>query len=154
MKTEAVVADAELLKPFQLTREKYKAKKRQLGNRQQETLAKLAQFTAKLRGGSGGSSAAGAASEGAAAAAGGANKQQSVAAAVQAATAAAAAAAAAAAGGQEQAGGKEAEGQLYDGKVRQDIDHRAYMPAAWRVDDYLTAEDDEEDDLASLRTHK
>lgn len=23
------------------------------------------------------------------------------------------------------------------GKVRGDIDHKAYMPAAWRVDDYL-----------------
>ena len=25
----------------------------------------------------------------------------------------------------------------YAGKVREDIDHKAYLPAAWRVDDYL-----------------
>jgi peptidyl-prolyl cis-trans isomerase SDCCAG10 len=39
--------------------------------------------------------------------------------------------------------------------VRQDIDHRSYMPAAWRVDDYLKEEeDDEEWDLSSLKQHK
>lgn len=44
----------------------------------------------------------------------------------------------------------------YSGKVREDIDHRAYMPAAWRVDDYLGEEGEDEDDLdlASLRQHK
>lgn len=40
-------------------------------------------------------------------------------------------------------------------QVRQDIDHRSYMPAAWRVDEYLNQEEDEEDfDLASLKKHK
>lgn len=41
-------------------------------------------------------------------------------------------------------------------QVRQDIDHRSYMPAAWRVDEYLNQEeeDDEEWDLASLKKHK
>lgn len=39
-------------------------------------------------------------------------------------------------------------------QVREDIDHRTYMPAAWRVDDYLNQQDEDEDDLASLRQHK
>lgn len=40
-------------------------------------------------------------------------------------------------------------------QVRQDIDHRTYMPAAWRVDEYLNQEEDEEDfDLSSLKQHK
>jgi len=41
-------------------------------------------------------------------------------------------------------------------QVRQDIDHRSYMPAAWRVDEYLNEEEDEEDDLdlSSLKQHK
>jgi peptidyl-prolyl cis-trans isomerase SDCCAG10 len=40
-------------------------------------------------------------------------------------------------------------------QVRQDIDHRSYMPAAWRVDEYLNQEEDEEDfDLSSLKQHK
>lgn len=40
----------------------------------------------------------------------------------------------------------------YDGEVRQDIDHRAYMPAAWRLDDYLAGDDDVT--LDELRSHK
>lgn len=51
---------------------------------------------------------------------------------------------------QDEEGGKEAG---YDGKVRKDIDHRAYMPAAWRVDAYLEDESDD-DTLASLRQHR
>jgi hypothetical protein len=40
-------------------------------------------------------------------------------------------------------------------QVRQDIDHRSYMPAAWRVDDYLNQEEDEDDfDLSTLKQHK
>lgn len=42
-------------------------------------------------------------------------------------------------------------------QVRQDIDHRSYMPAAWRVDEYLQGEEDDEDeewDLSSLKQHK
>ena len=34
-------------------------------------------------------------------------------------------------GAQQQAAGTEQE--AYNGKVRQDIDHKAYLPAAWRV---------------------
>jgi len=46
-------------------------------------------------------------------------------------------------------------GVAYDGRVREDIDHSSYMPAAWRVDDYLTVEgDDAGGDLADLRAHK
>ncbi len=40
----------------------------------------------------------------------------------------------------------------YAGEVRQDIDHRAYMPAAWRLDDYLVGDDDVT--LDELRSHK
>jgi peptidyl-prolyl cis-trans isomerase SDCCAG10 len=39
-------------------------------------------------------------------------------------------------------------------QVRGDIDHRTYMPAAWRVDTYLDEESEDQDDLASLRQHK
>jgi peptidyl-prolyl cis-trans isomerase SDCCAG10 len=39
-------------------------------------------------------------------------------------------------------------------QVREDIDHRSYMPAAWRVDAYLNEEGEDDDDLASLRQHK
>jgi len=31
--------------------------------------------------------------------------------------------------------------QAYAGRVREDIDHRALQPAAWRVDDYLDLDD-------------
>lgn len=44
--------------------------------------------------------------------------------------------------------------QAYAGKVRTDIDHDAYKPAAWRVDSYLDASDDDQDIIASLRSHK
>lgn len=43
--------------------------------------------------------------------------------------------------------------QAYAGKVRTDIDHNAYKPAAWRVDSYLD-EPDEEDLVGSLRSHR
>ncbi len=38
--------------------------------------------------------------------------------------------------------------------MRVDIDHKAYMPAAWRLDDYLDATEDEDLDLSKLRSHK
>lgn len=44
------VHDAELLKPWQLSREMYKQRKRVLGGREKETLARLAAFQAKLQG--------------------------------------------------------------------------------------------------------
>jgi hypothetical protein len=42
--------------------------------------------------------------------------------------------------------------QGYDGKVAADIDHKAYMPAAWRVDEYLDGDDDLS--LADLSSHR
>ena len=44
--------------------------------------------------------------------------------------------------------------QAYAGRVRTDIDHDSYKPAAWRVDSYLDASDDEQDVMVSLRSHK
>lgn len=44
--------------------------------------------------------------------------------------------------------------QAYAGKVRTDINHDAYKPAAWRVDSYLDESDDEEDIMASLGSHR
>jgi peptidyl-prolyl cis-trans isomerase SDCCAG10 len=167
VRVEKTVADADLLKPFQLAREKYKAHKKQLGNRQADTMARLAKFQALLRGGAGSSGGGGPpAAEAAAAevAATPAAGKTDVAAALAAAAAGAAAAAAAAAAGAAQGGGGGGGGEggkggvgdevAYDGKVRKDLDHRAYMPAAWRVDDYLNQEDKDEDDFASLRQHK
>ncbi|KXZ45505.1 hypothetical protein GPECTOR_54g247 [Gonium pectorale] len=131
------VADADLLKPWQLSRERYKARKRAVGDREKETLARLSKFTAMLRSGpsqppkplsdapaKAGADAAGNDSSG------GADAD-------------------AAAGGKGDAG--------YAGKVRADLDHRAYMPAAWRVEDYL--EDPEGgpqggESLAELRAHR
>lgn len=43
--------------------------------------------------------------------------------------------------------------QAYAGRVRKDIDHKALKPAAWRVDDYLTLDEDEAADLDDLRGH-
>ncbi|KAL3146243.1 hypothetical protein ABBQ32_002946 [Trebouxia sp. C0010 RCD-2024] len=48
---------------------------------------------------------------------------------------------------------KTQEDEAYAGKVRTDIDHNAYKPAAWRVDSYLD-EPDEEDLVGSLRSHR
>ena len=44
--------------------------------------------------------------------------------------------------------------QAYAGKVRTDIDHNVYKPAAWRVDSYLDESDEEEDLVGSLRSHR
>ncbi|KAG2482855.1 hypothetical protein HYH03_018246 [Edaphochlamys debaryana] len=126
VKTTQEVADADLLKPWQLQREKYKARKKAVGSREKDTLAKLSKFTAALR------TAPAPAVEA---------KEE------------------AAAKGEGKGDGKGGE-KAYAGQVRSDIDHRAYMPAAWRVDDYL-AEDGEggEGDaggmtLAELRGHR
>mmetsp|Transcript_25541 Transcript_25541/g.71433 ORF Transcript_25541/g.71433 Transcript_25541/m.71433 type:complete len:546 (-) Transcript_25541:265-1902(-) len=53
-----------------------------------------------------------------------------------------------------QPGGTAGDGEAYDGKVDKQLDHKAYMPAAWRVDDYLTVEDEEDGGLEDLRSHK
>jgi hypothetical protein len=42
--------------------------------------------------------------------------------------------------------------QGYNGKVDDGIDHKTYLPAAWRVDDYLDGDDDVSMDL--LGSHK
>jgi hypothetical protein len=42
----------------------------------------------------------------------------------------------------------------YDGKVNAAIDHRTYMPPAWRMDQYLEGDGEGEDDLASLKAHR
>ena len=46
--------------------------------------------------------------------------------------------------------------QVYNGQVAKDVDHEALMPAAWRLDRYLDADVDEDEDisLASLRGHR
>ena len=44
--------------------------------------------------------------------------------------------------------------QAYAGKVRTDINHDAYKPAAWRVDSYLDESDDDQDVMTSLRSHR
>jgi peptidyl-prolyl cis-trans isomerase SDCCAG10 len=44
--------------------------------------------------------------------------------------------------------------QAYDGQVRQDLDHDKLMPAAWRLEKYLDADDDEDITLDSLRGHR
>ena len=45
--------------------------------------------------------------------------------------------------------------QAYDGKVRKDLDHDKLMPAAWRLEKYLDADGDGDDDLSldALRAH-
>eukprot|EP00798_Chlamydomonas_sp_ICE-L_P019221 gene19221-25841_t len=88
------VEDADLLKPYQVMREKYKLHKRLLGDREKDTMARLAKFTANLKGGSKSKS--------------GEMKE----------------------GGQDDKEDVGAAG--YNGKVRKDIDHNSYLPAAWR----------------------
>ncbi|GLI71539.1 hypothetical protein VaNZ11_016771 [Volvox africanus] len=132
------VADADLLKPWQLSRERYKARKRAVGDREKETLARLSKFTAALRGGP---TTAASQLPDAAADAGTGGNQSHDSAAVQGQTA-------------------DVDMTGYAGKVRSDLDHRSYMPAAWRVDSYLESADEEEetdghgDSLAALRSHR
>ncbi|GIL90281.1 hypothetical protein Vretimale_16331 [Volvox reticuliferus] len=138
VKGAAEVADADLLKPWQLSRERYKARKRAVGDREKETLARLSKFTAALRGGP---EPAGPQLPDAAAGGGIGGNQSHDSAAVQ-----------------SQAADVDMAG--YAGKVRSDLDHRSYMPAAWRVDDYLEAAAEEDgagghgDSLAALRSHR
>eukprot|EP00955_Chlamydomonas_euryale_P105352 365632-Chlamydomonas_euryale.AAC.16 len=108
----------------QVAREQYKQRKRLIGNREKDTLARLSKFSAALRGS--GSGDAGRRPEpevGAAALSG------------------------------RGSGGVGDDGKGYDGKVEADIDHTAYLPAAWRVDDYLDR-DDLDASLDDLRAHR
>ncbi|MEW5301137.1 MAG: hypothetical protein WDW36_004016 [Sanguina aurantia] len=114
------VTDADLLKPWQVSRAKFKQRKQQMGGREKDTMAKLAKFMTVLR------------SKGDAA--------PEAEPAIQPDASPKAAAA------------EEDETQGYDGKVDKKMDHKTYMPAAWRVDDYLGA--DEDDSLENLKRHE
>ncbi|CAL5219052.1 g812 [Coccomyxa viridis] len=50
----------------------------------------------------------------------------------------------------------EPAAEVYNGQVAKGVDHEALMPAAWRLDKYLDADVDEDEDisLASLRGHR
>ncbi|CAK0747412.1 hypothetical protein CVIRNUC_001763 [Coccomyxa viridis] len=50
----------------------------------------------------------------------------------------------------------DAAAEAYSGQVAKDVDHEALMPAAWRLDRYLDAdvEADEDISMASLRGHR
>ncbi|KAI3433422.1 hypothetical protein D9Q98_003237 [Chlorella vulgaris] len=125
------VADSELLTDWERKRQEYKQRKRLGGGREKETLQRLAQFGKELK----------ATQTKQAAPAEQQQQQKEQQAAEQ-------------QNGQQPASAKQGDAG-YDGKVRKDIDHRAYMPAAWRIDDYLDGGDDDEDlDLSSLRQHK
>jgi len=141
------VADAELLKPWQLQRQQFKNKKHAIGDRQKTTLERLAAFKSKL--GAAGTTTAAASDDNPDDNHHHHQQQQSK-------EAGSAAAAAAAAGGHGSKVGAVQDEAAYDGKVKGDIDHRAYMPAAWRVDDYGEGEEEEEGplDLAALRKHR
>ncbi len=133
------VADATLLKPWQVSRERYKKRKQIIGGREKDTLSRLASFTAKLHGGTG---SAGASAQVRRRRVPRSHLRNSTSSAVQLPPArrrrrlplrgvaraqeAAAEADKGAAAAEEQQGG-------YDGKVRTDIDHKAYMPPSWRV---------------------
>ncbi|KAL4431122.1 hypothetical protein ABPG75_006378 [Micractinium tetrahymenae] len=142
------VADSELLTEWERKRQEYKQRKRLGGSREKETLQRLARFQEQLKAKAKADAAAAAeAAAGEAAGEAEAERRQR--------------GAADAEGGQQQhkegqQGGREGDAG-YSGRVREDIDHRAYMPAAWRVDDYLGGEEGEEDDdldLSSLRQHR
>ena len=46
--------------------------------------------------------------------------------------------------------------QAYSGQIAKDVDHAALMPAAWRLDRYLDADVDDDEDISmvSLRGHR
>jgi hypothetical protein len=96
-KKQLEVADAELLTNYQLSLAQYRQRKRAKGDREQESLAKLRRFQARLK-------------EGAVDQAHVSQDQ-----------------------GEKAAGGGQSDRKAYDGKLNSDIDHRAYMPASWRV---------------------
>ncbi|GAX77528.1 hypothetical protein CEUSTIGMA_g4972.t1 [Chlamydomonas eustigma] len=121
LKAPDEVENADLLKPWQLAREKYKQRKRLVGDREKSTLMKLQKFSQALK-----SSDAEKTS----------NLEPST----------------SLTGEKDEVGG-EIEKAGYNGKVRNDIDHKEYLPASWRVDDYLDREDLDAS-LDDLRTHR
>lgn len=127
--------DGELLTAWERKRQEYKERKRLGGHREQDTMSRLASFVGKLKAGTG---LAG-------------DAPASKAAAPVAAPPPAVADAAAPAAGEE----AEAD-EGYAGKVDGKVDHRAFLPAAWRFDSYLLEDeaDAEGDDLTDLRGHR
>ena len=143
------IQDKDLITNWDQRRQEYKERKRLTGHREKDTMSKLATFMQKI-----GSKTAGKSSEKDASStvdAKSIKEKPEV-------------------GKNGDTTGKNEEEKVtggYDGKVDDEIDHRAYMPAAWRLDTYLgnpseardndkADEDDDEDDfsLETLRKHK
>ncbi|DBA82190.1 hypothetical protein WJX77_010418 [Trebouxia sp. C0004] len=135
------VADAELLTKWQLRNKEYKQRHQMNAHREADTMARLLQFRQNLQ--------RPAKEKQPATSSGGATVTSDVAA-VRPDTAGAAEPSDAAA---DKSQPEAAEDEAYAGKVRNDINHDAYKPAAWRVDRYLDGSDDE-DIIGSLRDHK
>ncbi len=141
------IQDKELLTSWEQKRQLYKERKRLGGHREKDTMSKLASFMQKISSNPGSSSKQ--AEEKEEKSNGGERdnpEEKNI-------------------GGD--GGEKQDADKGYDGKIDKDIDHRAYMPAAWRLDTYLgnpseadkdAADKDKDDDddvsLATLRNHK
>eukprot|EP00803_Ostreobium_quekettii_P001959 evm.model.scf_632.4 EVM.evm.TU.scf_632.4 scf_632:48706-50358(-) len=129
------IKDADLLTTSQVTRAKHKRRKQLHGSREADTLAKLARFTSSLK--SGKSSEAKRTLDNSSAATVDSQEPPST-------------------GPQSTGHGAKAESKedskAYQGQVLKELDHRAYMPASWRVDDYLKAE--EQVGLEDLLNHR
>lgn len=109
--------------------QEYKERKRLGGHREKDTLAKLKQFQSKMKGGTLGSLSAKPSTAAP-------NNEESK---------------------REEAPeglNKKEDAGGYSGQVRQDIDHKMDMPAAWRVDSYLQGEAEVDDGLDGLLGHK
>ena len=115
--------DKALLNAWERRRHEYKERKRLTGNREKDTLSKLHGFLDKLKSGKNKKVEGGGGGDG---------------------------------DGDDDNNNHESktdeEGEKgYDGKIDKEIDHRAYMPAAWRLDTYL---DDDRTTLESLTGHR
>lgn len=125
------VQNRELLTDWERRRQEYKERKRLGGRREQDTMSKLKSFLGKMKsaGGKEGSSAETAHAGG---------EQGAV-----------------APGSTALQAGEEVEAG-YNGEIDKDLDHRKYMPAAWRLDDYLGGDDGDDDggSLETLRGHR
>lgn len=135
------VADAELLTKWQLKNKEYKQRHQMNAHREADTMARLMQFRQNLQ--------KPAKEKQPATASGGGTVTSHVTAVRPDAEGAAQPSDATA----DKAQPEVAEEEGYAGKVRNDINHDAYKPAAWRVDKYLDGSDDE-DIIGSLRDHK
>lgn len=163
------IQDIELLSTWEQRRQTYKERKRLAGHREKDTMSKLATFMQKISSSKHGTFKEKSTSE-TGGGGGGHNGETPLKPEKK----------------EEEQGGlaeknearkdyknKDEEGRGYDGEIDKDIDHRAYMPAAWRLDTYLggtpsaagvgtgsrgTAAAEEEEDtdfsLETLRKHK